>query len=170
MATPKQPNSSAGECQELERVKLLYDYTKFHIGVYLTLASALTAVFASPASSAWLVNRSLVATGLGFIVVAGIAGGVVASSLPYFAASTDIYEEKTGPLSSAWLSIRWWTYIEHMAFWVALGIVLMAFLLADKSKRLPSPTSSPPAAYSWPANSQMQLTSAAWPDPRGARS
>ena len=122
-------DSSSGSSKELERVKLLFDYTKFHIGVYLTLASALIAAFASKATEDWVVNRSLIKVGIAFIVVAGVAGGVVGSSVPYFARSTDIYRERTGPLSFTWLSIRWWTHIEHAGFWVGLLLVLSAFIV-----------------------------------------
>jgi hypothetical protein len=77
-----------------------------------------------------VVYRVLLKAGIGLILVAGFTGGIVASSLPYFARSENVYEERTGPLWFVWWPIRWWTYVEHAAFWSALLFVLRAFVVA----------------------------------------
>jgi hypothetical protein len=119
---------SANQNGNIEQVKLLFDYTKFHIGLYTTLASVLIAAFASAVSTGWHVCRPLIACGIAAIALAGLFGGIVASSLPYFTASSDVYKEKTGPLTTKWFSVQTWTYFEHVFFWLAVICVLLAFL------------------------------------------
>jgi len=64
-----------------DQVKTLYDYTKFHIGLYLTLGTVLAAALSAKESPVHLWHPAIWAA-VGFIALAGMAGGIVASTLP----------------------------------------------------------------------------------------
>ena len=113
-----------------EQVKLLFDYTKFHIGVYFTLATLILSVLGSEVAKKrqlWLWSFGVAVVAL---VVAGVAGGVIASSLPHLFGSSDIQYEKIGPLNSRGWCLVTWTYLEHMAFWSAVAFAVIAFMPA----------------------------------------
>src|SRR5438067_2237476 len=91
------------EKAHLEQVKLLFDYTKFHIGLYTTLASVLVAALGASFAKEWQIHRELVAAAIVLIALAGLFGGVIASSLPYISSRTSLradgtlYEQPIGP-------------------------------------------------------------------------
>ena len=75
-----------------EQIKLLFDYTKFHIGLYTTLAGALVAALGS--SFAEDVISWALGLGILLIALAGLCGGVVASSLPDLMSRSALRNEK----------------------------------------------------------------------------
>lgn len=133
----------------LEQIKLLFDYTKFHIGLYTTLAGVLIAAMGSNFARDWHVCRALIGGAVFFIALAGLFGGIVASSLPYLVprkslalgrvdSNTDntIYDLEIGPLTAdkpesklSFLKakLRTYTHLEHAAFWIAIVLVLLPF-------------------------------------------
>jgi hypothetical protein len=66
---------------EYDRVKTLFDYTKFHIGLYLTIGTLLVGVVGTKAPIAF--RHWLLWLAVFFIGLAGFAGGMIASTLPY---------------------------------------------------------------------------------------
>lgn len=109
------------------QIKLLFEYTKFHIGLYATLIAALmglmkVGVQKVPASLIPYLKFTLV-----FFVVAGAAGGVIASSI-----SVDytplVRNEAIGPFGIHVLGYRWWAHIEHLAFWIGIVVSVVGFL------------------------------------------
>src|SRR5262249_26092041 len=72
---------------QLEQLKLLFDYTKFHIGLYTTLTAAYIALITSEYGKKFLVpNRVFVWSAVVMFLVAGLAGGIIASnSCPHYA-------------------------------------------------------------------------------------
>lgn len=112
-------------------LELLFDYTKFHIGVYLTLAAAYITLATSKIGGDTLpkLNSKFVWPAVICIVVAGFAGGVIASSITQSRSATveDFLEEETGPWSTTWLSGRRWIYIEHTLFWAGIIFVVLSF-------------------------------------------
>ena len=123
---------SANELEEakknnLEQVKLLFDYTKFHLTGYTTIAALLTAIVASPHLRVTLFADPLPAAVLA-IVAAGWAAGVVAASMPECTNRLEFWEWRTGPYDREMMTIRSWTYLEHTSFWLAVLLVLTAFL------------------------------------------
>jgi hypothetical protein len=158
-------NDNPDEKAHLEQVKLLFDYTKFHIGLYTTLASVLIAALGASFAKEWQIHRELVAAAIVLIALAGLFGGVVASSLPYISSKAslhpgkELYEQPIGPLwtdqtNAGKLSclaqpVRYWTYLEHSAFWAAVLLLLIAFLpvACDASKRERGPTSVEVTGY-----------------------
>src|SRR4051812_41925156 len=74
---------AAVQAADLESLKLLYDYTKFHIGFYLTLASGFIAIASLKKGEgfAFELKQNLVWIAMGFFMLAGFAGGIIVSSI-----------------------------------------------------------------------------------------
>ena len=68
---------------DLKSLELLYDYTKFHIGFYLTIASGFITVASLKKGEGFVLElrEYPVRLAMLFFVVAGIAGGVIVSSI-----------------------------------------------------------------------------------------
>jgi hypothetical protein len=124
---------------QLEQLKTLYDYTKFHIGLYGTLLAGFVGVsgFAAGHFSRTSLFGLKLATFL--LLIAAMSGGVVASSIVdvyrnYGVWKQDVGLEKfwstpLGPFKQGWMTAKTWWCIEHTAFWVAVLIVVGGFLL-----------------------------------------
>jgi large-conductance mechanosensitive channel len=119
------------EQDNLEQVKLLFDYTKFHITVYTTLAGVLLTFSASDFAKQRAVPVGYVYGAIACIVVAGIAAGIVAASLPALTGQLDFWNVKTGPYKSSLLTLRSWTFVEHTFFWLAVFMIVLAFVLSQ---------------------------------------
>jgi hypothetical protein len=119
----------------VEQVDKLYDYTKFHIGLYTALITAVTTVLGLTATEQPGVERRdiapfLVVT-LFFLVIAGMAGGVIGSTLSLDSEAVR-NDKKIGPLDKCWFTARTWAHLEHWAFWLGicstiLGVVVGLF-------------------------------------------
>lgn len=112
-----------------EQVKLLFDYTKFHIGLYSTFASAVLALLAGTFADGWAICRTLLALSLLPIAIAGLAGGVIASSLPHMFGTKNILGEPIGPLMFEKWKLKSWTYLEHSSFWIAFLMAAAALVV-----------------------------------------
>ena len=111
-----------------ENLKLLMDYTKFHIGLYFTLfGAAVTAIEKNLfLQSTWPYLR--VAALL--FVLAEMCGGVIASSIPDAKSFADFQRQ---PLGVRWLprfGVRYgiWAGLEHSFFWIAIVVTAVALL------------------------------------------
>jgi hypothetical protein len=116
----------------LKSVELLYDYTKFHIGVYITLtASYITVASIKVHDNPVLeVNPILLCPAVLAFLLAGFAGGVIISSITQSVGkgSPEFLETKIGPWRSELFRARTWTYVEHNAFWVGLIMAILSFV------------------------------------------
>ncbi len=130
MALPDLPKDISEA--ELKRLELLYDYTKFHIGMYVTLISAVFALIGLD----FLSNENLhlmkwhLLVGLIGLSLAGVFGSLVASSVPMTnAKSFDLFmAEKVGPWWAKWISVERAVYTEHTCFWLAMAALLTGAL------------------------------------------
>lgn len=107
-----------------DQLKQLFDYTKFHIGMYITLIAAIIGVFANDTlklSYTGLIPYIKATIILFFI--AGAAGGLVASSIPFYKTFADFKKARLGPWSGKFIPAILCTHIEHTAFWVGCFIV-----------------------------------------------
>jgi hypothetical protein len=118
-------------------LELLFDYTKFHIGLYLTLTAsyiAATAIKKGTDEFALSIDPGLFWPAVSCFMIAGLAGGVIASSITQTKArsSQEFLDEKVGPWDWKRLHFRArvWTWIEHTTFWV--GLVLAAISASPK--------------------------------------
>lgn len=107
-----------------EALDLLMTYTTFHIGVYLTLATAVIGADAFKIS-----HWSLRFVTFPCFVLAGLAGGIIASNLAEFGLYPQTQEFREIPLGFWCFQIapyRVWATIEHTTFWV--GVLIPAGL------------------------------------------
>jgi len=113
-------------------LELLFDYTKFHIGLYLTLTASYIAATSVKVHESLLlkIDARLFWPAVICFMVAGLAGGIVASSITqtHARSSGQFLEENIGPWEIKWLHFktRYWTWIEHTAFWISLGIAAVS--------------------------------------------
>jgi len=111
-------------------LELLFDYTKFHIGVYLTLTAAyITLATSNLSSSLPKLNTHYVWPAIGFISLAGFAGGVIASSITQTSKNTvaEFLDADVGPWNWNFMKVLWWIYVEHTAFWIGVICVVLSF-------------------------------------------
>jgi len=124
---------------KLDRLKLLYDYTKFHIGMYGTLMAVFSGIMTFGSQALSLQSLRILKIAVLLLLIAAMSGGVVASSM------LDVYQnygiwksdgcidafwtKRIGPLKLELMSVKKWWLIEHTAFWVAVLIVIGGFLL-----------------------------------------
>lgn len=109
-------------------LKALLEYTTFHIGVYMTLGAAVAAT-----EVAWKRSRILLPLSVLCLLIAGMAGGIVASNIP--AASALKLGEFKGKYPSLLFNVKQclftnecFMHIEHGAFWCALGLLIATFI------------------------------------------
>jgi hypothetical protein len=113
--------------QEYEKVKLLFDYTKMHIQIYISLGTILVGVFGFHRHfdfCEWILGASIFGIG-----VAGLAGGIIASTLPECSSLQEFFDKPIGIWEGKWFFGRTWTRIEHTAFWFGLIVGLLSFLV-----------------------------------------
>lgn len=109
--------------QEDKRLERLYDYTKWHIGIYLAIGGGLVASIGYLDIGPWyhLLKAPFLVVAFLAMVGAGIAGGIVGSSLASTATWEDFWEKEQGgwafPLV---MKGKTWTHVEHSCFWLSL--------------------------------------------------
>jgi hypothetical protein len=115
------------ETEAPAQVKLLFEYTKFHIGLYATLIAALMGLMKVGVQKVPTTLIPYLKFTLACFVIAGAAGGVIASSI-----SVDytplVRNEAIGPFGIHVLWYRWWAHIEHFAFWIGILVSVVGFL------------------------------------------
>jgi len=109
------------------KVKLLFDYTKFHIGLYATLISALIAV--TKLGRETLPPQVICALKFTVIcfVFAGAAGGVIASTISVDYERIKLNQD-IGPFACGWCKYETWAHIEHYSFWLGIIVSVVALL------------------------------------------
>jgi hypothetical protein len=113
----------------------LFDYTKFHIGLYLTLTASYVAVTSMKNGSVSLLNVDKIWFRCAVVcfMLAGLAGGVIASSITQTGcrSTKSFLAERIGPWNTTIFEARTWTWIEHTSFWIGLVLALMSVHPAD---------------------------------------
>jgi hypothetical protein len=109
------------------QIKLLFEYTKFHIGLYASLIVALVGLMKLggrdvPANLLPYLQATLVC-----FVVAGAAGGIIASSISVNYKRL-VRGDKIGPFGFNVLRYPRWAHIEHFAFWLGITVSVWGFL------------------------------------------
>lgn len=114
------------EQKDDKRLDRLLDYTKFHIGIYLSAAGGLVAllgVSAKPEEKSFFANLvgCPVALFIAFLLmaVAGLAGGLIASSCTECVTHDELWKGRQGPFDIPIFTGRVWARIEHAAFWLS---------------------------------------------------
>ena len=131
-----------------KNLELLFDYTKFHIGVYLTLTTAYLSFTKVKFGAAPLtyVNQIWSWVAVAAFMLAGLAGGVIVSSITQTESldSRSFLEKRIGMwnFKKIWFKARWWTWLEHTSFWAGLIAAILSIVCST------SPVRNPPAAGS----------------------
>jgi hypothetical protein len=118
-------NGAEGGDNRLER---LFDYTKFHIGIYITLGAALISVtklgeVKLSASEIWFLRL-----GIAGLFVAGLGGGVIAANTVTYLNYTEFNSIKIGPLGLPLFHYSVWAGLEHCSFWFAITASAYGFV------------------------------------------
>jgi hypothetical protein len=130
-ADPDKADTNALRTFKYDQVKTLFDYTKFHIGVYLSLGTLLVAAAAGKMPinfRHWLVWLAVL-----FIGLAGFAGGMIASTLPQCDSLKSFEEMVIGPGDRQWLPGKSWTIFEHRCFWIGIILGALSVLFGPSS-------------------------------------
>ena len=119
----------------LKKLELLYDYTKFHIGLYLVFASVYVTLATSKIGrkdALPILHSTFVWFAVALFIVAGVAAGVIASSITQTRSNSadEFLKEKVGPWGADLFPARIWVYVEHTAFWLGLICALLSFVLS----------------------------------------
>lgn len=119
----------------------LYDYTKFHIGLYTTVFTAVVAAIKLGSESARGATKGLMCFALFLFLTAGACGGMIASHVPY------VHEQLTaaGNTASMWevrlspslfesleATVKLWASLEHGFFWLGALSCFVATLIPHK--------------------------------------
>jgi hypothetical protein len=130
-STEEVVDSAKNHTDSVERLKLVFDYTKFHIGLYTGTAGVLIAL--ATFGNSFPIPVWLVKVALGALVVAGMAGGLIASNIPYCRDFESLAGEKAEPLKLWWgfslfrLKFGFVAWLEHFAFWAAVLTIVIPF-------------------------------------------
>ncbi|MGJ5136864.1 hypothetical protein ACQR1V_02660 [Bradyrhizobium oligotrophicum] len=117
------------EDRDFEQLKLLFDYTKFHIGLYTTVATIFGGLYSASNTLPFKFNSGLLIGSVICILLAGIAGGTIASSIPGYSGYTRFWGAVIGPFRLRLFKAETWTYIEHSAFWLAVFLAVLSLLI-----------------------------------------
>ena len=104
------------------KLKGLFDYTKFHIGLYTGLISLLVGLAKFMGQPQQMHLLWLKCT-LVLLVLAGICGGVVGSNAYEYDSFKKFKDAAIGPFGWKPLSGKTWAHCEHFFFW---GAVILA--------------------------------------------
>lgn len=120
--------------KQLER---LYDYTKFHIGIYLGFAGGIVGLISTaaegPAKIEFITSLvgcpSFLWLSLLTMFIAGVAGAIVATSTIECKTYAEFTNEAQGAFGWEYLNGKQWVSIEHGAFWISLLFFASSILL-----------------------------------------
>ena len=110
-----------------DQLQQLFDYTIFHIGLYTTLITVIIAVFANDSLNKIYYSNylSYIKVVLLLFLIAGAAGGLVASSIPFFKDFSTFSQAWIGPWGLEVIPSILCTHIEHTAFWIGIGVAVV---------------------------------------------
>jgi hypothetical protein len=116
--------------QVSDQLKLLSDYTLFHIGLYASLISGLTALAHFKGASFEKKLFWVLVLTVGCFLVAGMAGGIIASNIPNYSRFADYDQARLSVFWFESMPYRSWAHVEHIAFWGGILVAVVGFLRA----------------------------------------
>ena len=115
LSEPASERSSAFPAESrrgLDQLDLLFDYAKFDIGLYITVGTIFAAALAfEPA--VFKFHRGFLSLAVGFIGLAGMAAGIIASRCAHVTSPSELWAAKFGPFRWSCLKGESWTYVQH---------------------------------------------------------
>ena len=140
VAVPQDNNDGASRADTVaaitdKRLDRLFDYTKFHISLCLSASGGLVTLIGTARNSDVIMNlvgspRAL-GLALATMIVAALAGGVIASACVSCRSFNEFWYQRQGPFAARWFQGRIWAAIEHGTFW--LSVLLIAGTVLSKS-------------------------------------
>ena len=144
LSEPASERSSAFSAESrrgLDQLDLLFDYAKFDIGLYITVGTIFAAALAfEPA--VFKFHRGFLSLAAGFIGLAGMAAGIIASRCAHVTRPSELWAAKFGPFRWSCLEGKTWTYVQHFCFAIAL-IAAVLSVLTGHGKWLPIAVCTP---------------------------
>jgi len=118
-----------------DQLKQLFDYTKFHIGMYTTLVAGIIGVFATESLKRDAFGKMIpfLEGSIVLFLIAGMFGGLVASSIPFFTSFEHFSKARLCPWSTdsdRGLPSILCTHIEHFAFWLGCVLAVVGLFVA----------------------------------------
>jgi hypothetical protein len=124
---------------EDKRLDRLLDYTKFHIGIYLSSVGGMVAIAAAAGNeqaklsalrTVFAAPWALAAAGI-LMAIAGLAGGVIASCCTQCESFTELWYKRQGPHTLKIMPGRYWALLEHGSFWASLAFLAGSVLASQ---------------------------------------
>lgn len=118
-----------------KKLERLYDYTKFHIGIYLSFAGGIAGLLGSQ-EAGWFLsclvksNTFPLYLSLAFMVLAGVCGGIVASSTVECSTFEEFWNGPQGTQTLPFIKLlgKRIVMLEHLFFWISL--IFLAYAIA----------------------------------------
>ncbi|MEO1005516.1 MAG: hypothetical protein AAFW67_06615 [Cyanobacteria bacterium J06638_38] len=105
----------------------LLTYTTFHIGVYISLITAIIG-----AGILGKIDHPLFRLAAICFLISGVCGGVIGSNLPEFADYASFSQAKLGAYGLKLFNYKKWIFIEHTAFWIGVLPIALAYIFLGK--------------------------------------
>jgi hypothetical protein len=119
---------------DLDKIKMVYDYAKFHIGLYASVVGASIAIGKIDGTEAVAhpFLKILALLGISLVVAAGACGAMVAVNTPDLLHLTYEKFKSHRLVALNFLSMRVdkWLFLEHRFFWGGLALILTASLIS----------------------------------------
>lgn len=117
---------------EDKRLERLFEYTKWHIGIYLSVGGGLVGLLGSRDGNEFLkrviTQPALMGAALGAMALAGMAGGILASAATRSHSFVEVWDHVLEVYGVPTLKGRIWAGIEHSAFWLSLLLFALSIL------------------------------------------
>ena len=116
------------------QIDKIYDYTKFHIGIYGTLIAGMITLEILGKAEANVSGKVFVVI-ICLFFISAMCGAIIASSIfdmyrnyQFWEVGTpeNFWSTKIGPLKCKWLLPEHWAMIEHISFWIGISIAVLA--------------------------------------------
>lgn len=119
--------ASAENPRGFQQLKLLFDYSKFDIGLYTAVAITFAAAVTF-APAGFRFHRGLLSVAVVFTCLAGWAAGIIASRCAQFTSWNELWKTRIGPFRWRWLRGEHWAYLQHTCFGIALLAAALSVL------------------------------------------
>lgn len=146
----------AGLAAREKSLEMLYDYTKFHIGVFLTLTTVCLAAASVKISDSHdtiplsPTNKCFLIIAAALFLVAGAAAGIIVSKIPEYdggGSGNDFLKTKIGPFCLKPFTGCVWSTIQHICFWlgilIAIASISYAIIFEPAKPKAPTITFAP---------------------------
>lgn len=112
---------------DLEQIKMFYDLTKFHVGIYMSAIGLICGVFGSE-NRLLAYSPKYLFVALLFLLLAGYAGAILLKSVCSARCLSDFWDKRIGPCEWELWPAKRWAYLERTCFWFGMLFTLLAFV------------------------------------------